>query len=118
MPELGGETSLDQCLSEASEAGFILVDTKYEFGRDEDNNIILIDELHTCDSSRYWIKESYQSRFDSGLEPEKLDKDCVRDWIKQHCDPYNDKIPKLPESIITKAYNSYKYFYDTLISSQ
>jgi len=102
----------------ASKAGFILVDTKYEFGRDEDNNIILIDELHTCDSSRYWIKESYQSRFDYGFEPEKLDKDCVRDWVKQHCDPYNDKIPKLPKSIITKAYNSYKYFYDTLISSQ
>ena len=101
----------------ASKAGFILVDTKYEFGRDEDNNIILIDELHTCDSSRYWIKESYQSRFDYGFEPEKLDKDCVRDWVKQQCDPYNDKIPKLPKSIITKAYNSYKYFYDT-ISSQ
>ena len=102
----------------ASKAGFILVDTKYEFGRDEDNNIILIDELHTCDSSRYWIEKSYKSRFDSGLEPEKLDKDCVRDWVKQHCDPYNDKIPKLPKSIIIKAYNSYKYFYDTLISSQ
>jgi phosphoribosylaminoimidazole-succinocarboxamide synthase len=101
----------------ASKAGFILVDTKYEFGRDEDNNIILIDELHTCDSSRYWIEKSYQNRFDSGLEPEKLDKDCVRDWVKQQCDPYNDFIPPLPKSVISKAYNSYKYFYDT-ISSQ
>ena len=101
----------------ASKAGFILVDTKYEFGRDEDNNIILIDELHTCDSSRYWIEESYQSRFNSGLEPDKLDKDCVRDWVKQQCDPYNDFIPPLPKSVISKAYNSYKYFYDT-ISSQ
>ena len=101
----------------ASKAGFILVDTKYEFGRDEDNNIILIDELHTCDSSRYWIEESYESRFNSGLEPDKLDKDCVRDWVKQQCDPYNDFIPTLPKSVISKAYNSYKYFYDT-ISSQ
>jgi len=101
----------------ASKAGFILVDTKYEFGRDENNNIILIDELHTCDSSRYWIEESYQSRFNSGLEPDKLDKDCVRDWVKQQCDPYNDFIPPLPKSVISKAYNSYKYFYDT-ISSQ
>jgi len=98
----------------ASKAGFILVDTKYEFGRDEDNNIILIDELHTCDSSRYWIEKSYKSRFDSGLEPEKLDKDCVRDWVKQQCDPYNDFIPPLPKSIITKAYDSYKYFYDRI----
>ena len=47
----------------ASNAGFILVDTKYEFGRDCNGNIILIDELHTCDSSRFWIKETYENRF-------------------------------------------------------
>ena len=98
----------------ASKAGFILVDTKYEFGRDENNNIILIDELHTCDSSRYWIKESYQRRFDAGLEPEKLDKDCVRDWVINHCDPYNDNIPPIPDSIIQKAYSNYKYFYNSI----
>ena len=47
----------------ADKAGFILVDTKYEFGKDENNNIILIDELHTCDSSRYWFKNTYDDRF-------------------------------------------------------
>ena len=47
----------------ASNAGFILVDTKYEFGRDCNGNIILIDELATCDSSRFWIKETYENRF-------------------------------------------------------
>ena len=98
----------------ASKAGFILLDTKYEFGKDENNNIILIDELHTCDSSRYWIK-SYQRRFDAGLEPEKLDKDCVRDYENQ-CDPYNDKIPSIPDSIIQKAYSNYEYFYNTILT--
>jgi len=96
----------------ADNAGFILVDTKYEFGRKSDGKIILIDELHTCDSSRYWLKKTYLE----GFEPEKLDKDCVRDWIKSKCNPYKDNIPPLPQSIITKAHNSYKYFYDTISS--
>jgi phosphoribosylaminoimidazole-succinocarboxamide synthase len=102
----------------ASKAGFILVDTKYEFGRDDEGNIILMDELHTCDSSRYWIKETYEERFLKNLEPEKLDKDCVRDWVKSVCDPYNDVIPEIPKEIINKAYNSYKYFYDTISNIQ
>ena len=100
----------------ASRAGFILVDTKYEFGKTGDGKIILIDEVHTCDSSRYWKKGSYQGRFAKYLEPEKLDKDCVRDWVKSVCDPYKDDIPPLPQEIIEKAHGCYKYFYD-LISS-
>jgi phosphoribosylaminoimidazole-succinocarboxamide synthase len=100
----------------ADKAGFILVDTKYEFGKTLDGEIILIDELHTCDSSRYWKKESYQGRFMKYLEPEKLDKDCVRDWVKSRCDPYKDTIPSLSQEVITQAYNCYKYFYDTISS--
>jgi phosphoribosylaminoimidazole-succinocarboxamide synthase len=98
----------------ADQAGFILVDTKYEFGKTLDGKIVLIDEVHTCDSSRYWIKKSYEDRFNKYLEPEKLDKDCVRDWIKLKCNPYKDDIPSLPQEIITKSYNSYKYFYETI----
>ena len=98
----------------ADKAGFILVDTKYEFGKDEDNNIILIDELHTCDSSRYWIKETYKNRFENSMEPEKLDKDCIRDWVKEKCNPYNDKIPEIPEDLKNKTINSYRYFYDKI----
>ena len=100
----------------ADKAGFILVDTKYEFGKTVDGKIILIDEVHTCDSSRYWLKDSYQGRFEKYLEPEKLDKDCVRDWVKSKCDPYKDAIPPLPQEIITKAHSCYKYFYDTISS--
>jgi phosphoribosylaminoimidazole-succinocarboxamide synthase len=101
----------------ASRAGFILVDTKYEFGKNVDGKIILIDEVHTCDSSRYWWQGSYQGRFTKYLEPEKLDKDCVRDWVKSQCDPYKEDIPPLPEEIITKAHGCYEYFYDTISSN-
>jgi phosphoribosylaminoimidazole-succinocarboxamide synthase len=100
----------------AEKAGFILVDTKYEFGIDRQGNIILIDEVHTCDSSRYWKKKSYQTRFDVGLEPEKLDKDCIRDWVKARCDPYNDEIPEVDNEIIQKVYDSYSYFYNSINS--
>ena len=68
------------------------MDTKYEFGRTSDGQIILIDEVHTCDSSRFWLKDSYQP----GVEPKKLDKDAARDYIKSVCDPYNDPIPEIP----------------------
>ena len=101
----------------ADKAGFILVDTKYEFGKSLDGQILLIDELHTCDSSRYWFKQSYEERFNNKQEPEKLDKDHIRDWVKSHCDPYQDCIPPLPKNIINRARDSYKYFYDTISKS-
>ena len=94
--------------------GFILVDTKYEFGKTIDDSIVLIDEVHTCDSSRYWIKDTYDDNFKNGIEPDKLDKDIVRDWVKSQCNPYEDNIPELPSHIIDKAYNNYKYFYDKI----
>lgn len=100
----------------ADKAGFILVDTKYEFGKTLQGDIILIDEVHTCDSSRYWIKKTYDERMEKGEEPEKLDKDCVRDWIKTVCDPYKDTIPAIPQHIISRAHANYTLFYDTLAS--
>ena len=87
-------------------AGLILVDTKYEFGF-VNGNIILIDEVHTCDSSRYWLKDTYQECFDSGKEPKKLDKDAIRDWIKKQCDPYNESIPEVPNSVIEQVSSVY-----------
>ena len=82
----------------ANKKGFILVDTKYEFGKDANDNIILIDEIHTCDSSRYWLKKTYKTLFKLGKEPEKLDKDLVRDYVRTKCDPYIDDIPEIPQS--------------------
>ncbi len=99
----------------ADKAGFILVDTKYEFGKDENNNIILIDELHTCDSSRYWFKNTYNDRFNNNLEPEKLDKDKIRDYVKSKCDPYMDIIPKIPNELKNNTIDIYNYFYNKII---
>jgi phosphoribosylaminoimidazole-succinocarboxamide synthase len=62
----------------AGDAGLILADTKYEFGTTPDGELLLIDEVHTPDSSRYWIAESYESRLGAGDEPESLDKEVVR----------------------------------------
>ena len=94
----------------ASTKGLILVDTKYEFGI-IDGEIILVDELHTCDSSRYWKSDSYEERFLKGEEPEKLDKDCIRDYVKSVCDPYKDEIPTIPSDLISKVESVYNDFY-------
>lgn len=92
----------------AAEKGFILVDTKYEFGEDEEGNIVLADEVHTPDSSRYWIAATYQERFDQGLEPENFDKEFLRLWFKENCDPYNDpELPPAPNELVEEL--SYRY---------
>lgn len=65
----------------ARERGLILVDTKYEFGVSESGELVLADEVHTQDSSRYWILDSYQARFIKGEVPEMLDKEFVRGWL-------------------------------------
>ena len=68
----------------ANGKGLILVDTKYEFGQDENGNVVLIDEIHTPDSSRYWKLDTYQERFDAGQEPEYFDKEFLRLWFREH----------------------------------
>lgn len=61
-----------------AERGLILVDTKYEIGKTPDGELVFIDEIHTPDSSRYWVSATYEERFEAGLDPEPLDKDFVR----------------------------------------
>jgi phosphoribosylaminoimidazole-succinocarboxamide synthase len=80
--------------------GLILVDTKYEFGMDENGRIMIADEIHTPDSSRYWFLESYQERFEAGERPESFDKDFVRSWVVARCDPYKDPVPKIPADVV------------------
>jgi phosphoribosylaminoimidazole-succinocarboxamide synthase len=65
----------------AAERGLILVDTKYEFGTDNDGNILVGDEIHTPDSSRFWFKSTYDKCFKSGCEPDSLDKEFFRLWL-------------------------------------
>jgi phosphoribosylaminoimidazole-succinocarboxamide synthase len=87
----------------AAERGLILVDTKYEFGFDDKNEIVLADEIHTPDSSRYWLSETYQQKFEMGEAPDTFDKDFIRRWVTSRCDPYHDKIPEIPEEVVLQA---------------
>ena len=67
--------------------GLILVDDKYEFGTDANGALVLIDEIHTPDSSRYWQRESYAARFAADEEPQYFDKEFLRLWFREHSDP-------------------------------
>lgn len=99
----------------AEERGLILVDTKYEFGIDEETKeIILIDEVHTCDSSRFWLLKTYKERFDSKLNPESFDKDMIRNYIVERCNPYVDVLPEIPECLVDKVSQTYQQFYNYL----
>ena len=91
----------------AANRGLILADTKYEFGKDADGNILLADEIHTPDSSRYWMAVSYERRFAAGERPESFDKDFIRSWVVARCDPYKDEIPEIPADVIEAASKVY-----------
>jgi len=91
----------------AAERGLILVDTKYEFGVDREGRIILADEIHTADSSRYWLADSYEAAFESGERPPSFDKDFVRSWVTARCDPYKDPIPEIPAELIARTSEVY-----------
>ena len=99
----------------AAENGMILVDTKYEMGKAENGEIVLIDEIHTPDSSRYWIAETYNERMASGNEPQNIDKEFLRLWFVDNCDPYNDEVlPAAPEDLIVELSSRYIYLYETI----
>lgn len=93
----------------ADEHGLILVDTKYEFGRDlETGEILLIDEVHTPDSSRYWLANSYKERIAAGMEPENIDKEFLRLWFRERCDPYKEKtLPEAPRDLVLELSRRY-----------
>lgn len=95
--------------------GLILVDTKYEFGLDSEGKLTLIDEIHTPDSSRYWKADSYDERFNKGEEPEYFDKEFLRLWFKDNCDPYNDPVlPPAPPELVAELSRRYIEIYETI----
>ncbi len=83
----------------AKERGLILVDTKYEMGLDELGRITLADEVHTPDSSRYWIARSYEDRFKAREEPESLDKEFFRLWLREQGFEYGGKKPEITDAV-------------------
>lgn len=98
----------------AARRGLILADTKYEFGNDAEGRIVLADEVHTPDSSRYWFAESYPARFAAAEAPESFDKDYLRNWVVARCDPYRDPIPDIPQDVILGAAAVYIRAYETI----
>ena len=98
----------------AARHGLILVDTKYEFGIDENGTITIADEIHTPDSSRYWRADSYEQKFAAGAEPDSLDKEFLRLWIAGKCDPYKDPIPEIPADTLIAFSDKYVSLYEQL----
>ncbi len=103
----------------AAKRGLILVDTKYEFGETSDGEILVIDEMHTPDSSRYWIKEGYEERFRNEEEQKMLDKEYVRQWlISEKKYMGNGPAPKLDEEVIMTAAKKYIELYELITGKE
>ena len=90
-----------------AERGLILVDTKYELGRTKDGRIVLIDEIHTPDSSRYWYAASYDERFEAGEDPESFDKEYVRRWLKAQGYTGDGAPPTIDDDVRVEATRRY-----------
>lgn len=97
-----------------AERGLILVDTKYEFGKRADGEIVVIDEIHTPDSSRYWFSESYEERFNAGENPESFDKEYVRRWLADQGFKGDGTIPEIPDEIKIEAMLRYIQAIETI----
>jgi phosphoribosylaminoimidazole-succinocarboxamide synthase len=98
----------------AAERGLILVDTKYEFGTDDSGRIVLADEIHTPDSSRYWRAAGYAEAFAAGTRPPSFDKDVIRAWVAARCNPYTDDIPAIPPEMIAATAMTYVDAYERI----
>jgi phosphoribosylaminoimidazole-succinocarboxamide synthase len=90
-----------------AERGLILVDTKYELGRAPDGTIMVIDEIHTPDSSRFWYESTYQRRFEAGEDPESFDKEYVRRWLAAEGFEGDGPVPTIPDDVRVEASRRY-----------
>jgi phosphoribosylaminoimidazole-succinocarboxamide synthase len=101
----------------AAKQGIILVDTKYEFGKTPDGEIILIDEIHTPDSSRFWFANEYDERFASGKEQKKIDKEYLREWLAEKGFIGEGEVPAIPDEVRAETARRYIEAYE-LITGQ
>lgn len=99
----------------AAEKGLILVDTKYEFGK-VDNQIFLIDEIHTPDSSRYFYADGYRERFEKGLPQKQLSKEFVREWLMENGfqGKKGQKIPEMTDDFVQQVSRRYIELYEQI----
>lgn len=99
--------------------GLILVDTKYEFGKSKTGEIVLIDEIHTPDSSRYFYKEGYEERQSKGEQQKQLSKEFVREWLIENGFQGLDgqAMPEIPESFVKSVSERYIELYEKVTGS-
>ena len=100
----------------AAKRGLILVDTKYEFGKTKEGEIVLIDEIHTPDSSRYFYAEGYQERQDKGEEQKQLSKEFVRQWLIQNGFQglEGQSVPEMSDEYIDDVSDRYIELYENI----
>jgi phosphoribosylaminoimidazole-succinocarboxamide synthase len=99
---------------ELAQQGLILVDTKYEFGL-IDGQVVLIDEVHTPDSSRFWYAGDYNARFEAGESPRKLDKEFFRAWLlDQGFDPEKGRAFPIPAGVLAELRERYEEAYQAI----
>ncbi|MFA5829113.1 MAG: phosphoribosylaminoimidazolesuccinocarboxamide synthase [Candidatus Gracilibacteria bacterium] len=91
----------------AAKQGIILVDTKYEFGMTPAGEIVLIDEIHTPDSSRFWFANEYEKRFAAGEEQKKIDKEYLREWLAERGFRGDGEVPVIPDEIRAETARRY-----------
>lgn len=96
----------------AASRGLLLVDTKYELGRRADGTVVLIDEIHTPDSSRYWYADSYESAMSRGEAPKALDKEFLRRWLVSQGFTGDGTPPPLPDDLRAEAARRYIETYE------
>jgi phosphoribosylaminoimidazole-succinocarboxamide synthase len=104
----------------AAKKGLILVDTKYEFGKDENGVITLIDEIHTPDSSRYFYTDGYQDRQDKGEKQKQLSKEFVREWLMENGFQGLDgqEMPVMPDDFVKTVSDRYIELYEIIIGEK
>ena len=104
----------------AKKRGLILVDTKYEFGYDSNNNLYLIDEIHTPDSSRYFYLDTYDENMNKGEAPKQLSKEFFRQWLIQNNFQGKDgqKLPKINDQIVKDVSERYIELYNKITGSK
>jgi phosphoribosylaminoimidazole-succinocarboxamide synthase len=98
----------------ARKGGLILVDTKYEFGRTPDGKVMIIDEVHTPDSSRFWLAESYEDKMANGDEPDNFDKEFLRLWYADHGYRGDGEPPEPTDDLIAQVSERYIALYEML----
>lgn len=103
----------------SAKAGLILVDTKYEFGiHPETGEFVLIDEIHTPDSSRFWGASTYEERFRNGQNPDIYDKEFVRLWFINQAYKGEGDPPAIPDAVIDELRSRYIYAYESLTGNK